>query len=414
MTRTLLAALALWTACVANAQEIALRHDLDGKALDVLATVTLRFNDELKGKGKVLLQDARSVEDKKQLPHLALLDPDDSDEFFATRPRFRPLHELLRESGVKLDTSRIYPQVADAMDDTAARLLALPMGLSLPVLLINRDAFRKAGVNPEQQPDTWWALQKTAGDLFDRGVTCPLTASGFAWVHMENVASQHGEPALVAGKQGNRVALNNLVNVKHLALLASWQKSRYFHYAGPGRDGNRRFLKGECAMLTGPSSIYVDARRAGMDVAALPLPHYDDVRGARPEDVLPDGMGLWVLAGHKKAENALAARYIAYLMRPEVQKEWVRATGYLPMTQAAVDGLRQDKVFPEALLAAAEKRLMAPRKHSTRIKHGPLRDRLHELAGEEIAFVWTSGRAAKEALDNTVRRFNETLTAGKR
>jgi hypothetical protein len=36
------------------AQNISLRHDLEGKALDILATQVLRFNDEQKGKAKVV------------------------------------------------------------------------------------------------------------------------------------------------------------------------------------------------------------------------------------------------------------------------------------------------------------------------------------------------------------------------
>ena len=89
----------------AQAQEITLRHELEGKALDILATQVLRFNDEQKGKGKVVLQDARGLENKHALPQLALLDPDDSMEFFGTRPRFRPLHEVMREGGQKLDAA---------------------------------------------------------------------------------------------------------------------------------------------------------------------------------------------------------------------------------------------------------------------------------------------------------------------
>ena len=83
------------------------------------------------------------------------------------------------------------------------------------------------------------------------------------------------------------------------------QKSRYFHYSGPGREGNRRFLSGECAMLTGESSLYAQARRAGIDVGILPLPHYDDVYAAKPADVLPDGAGLWVLAEPYRAAAGL-------------------------------------------------------------------------------------------------------------
>jgi sn-glycerol 3-phosphate transport system substrate-binding protein len=362
----------------------------------------------LKGKGKVVLQDSRGLENRHVLPHLALLDPDDSMEFFATRPRFRPLHELMRDAGQKFDATQFYPQVADAVDDASGRIQALPMALSLPVLFTNRAALRKAGVDPEQPVKTWWELQKVAGEIYDRGGKCPLTTARFAWVHSENISSQAGEAVVTRTGLVDKVAANGMVNVKHLALLASWQKSRYFHYSGPAREGNRRFLSGECAMLTGESSLYAEARRAGLDVGIAALPHYDDVYAPKPADVLPDGAGVWVLAGHKKDEYKLVARFMSFLLRPEVQKEWVQATSYLPMTPGAVMALR-DSGMPQNVLDAVQKRLAVSRKGSTRAKHGPIRDRLHEFIGEEVASVWTTDRAAKEALDNAVRRVNAAI-----
>jgi sn-glycerol 3-phosphate transport system substrate-binding protein len=277
------------------------------------------------------------------------------------------------------------------------------MALSLPVLFTNRAALRKAGIDPDLPVKTWWDLQKVAGQIYDSGGKCPLTTARFAWIHSENVSSQAGEPSVAKVGSVDKVQVNGMVNVKHLALLASWQKSRYFQYSGPGREGNRRFLSGECAMLTGESSLYADARRAGLDVGIAALPHYDDVYAAKPADTLPDGAGLWTLAGHKKEEYKLAARFADFMLRPAVQIEWVSATGYLPMTPAALKGLR-DSGIPQQVLDAAEKRLSVTRKGSVRVNHGPLRDMLREFMGEEVAPVWTTDRPAKEALDNVVRR----------
>ena len=69
------------------------------------------------------------------------------------------------------------------------------------------------------------------------------------------------------------------------------------------------------------------------------MPHYDDVRGAAPGRVLPDGAALWVLAGKKKPEYAAVARFVSFMLRPDVQRVWVRTTGYLPMIPEAVDAL---------------------------------------------------------------------------
>jgi sn-glycerol 3-phosphate transport system substrate-binding protein len=124
--------------------------------------------------------------------NLALLDPDDSMEFFGSRPRFRPLHEVMREGGQKLDAGQFFPQVADAVDDAGGRLQALPLGLSLPVLFVNRAAMRTAGLDPEQPIKTWWELQKVAGEIYDHGGKCPLTSGRFAWIHSENVSTAGG------------------------------------------------------------------------------------------------------------------------------------------------------------------------------------------------------------------------------
>ena len=399
-----------WLAGAAGAQTLELRHDLEGKALDAFATLVVGFNDTLKGKGKIVLQDARGLENKRALPVLALLDPDDSLSFFDSRPRFRPLHEIMREGRQSLSAAQFYPQILDAVDDASGRLQALPLALSLPVLMVNKQLLQKAGIDPNQPITTWWDLQRVAGQVLDGGIHCPLTTGRFAWIHAENVASQAGEA--ITGRVGRteRVLINGLINVKHLALLASWQKSRYFHYEGPAREGYRRFLSGECAMLTGESAVYADARRAGIDFGIQALPHYDDVYAAKPEAVLPDGAGLWVLAGHGRDDYRLAARFVSYLMRTDVQKEWVRTTSYLPMTPAALAALR-DSDIPPNLLDAAQRRLSVSRKGSTRPRHGLLRDRLHEFLGEEVAFVWSSDRPAKEALDVTVRRVNAVLAA---
>ena len=79
------------------------------------------------------------------------------------------------------------------------------------------------------------------------------------------------------------------------------------------------------------------------------------------------------------------------------------------MTPGAVKALR-DAGIPQHLLDAAEKRLSVSTKGNGQLKHGPLRDRLHEFIGEEVDFVWTTGRPAKEALDNTARRVNAAVT----
>ena len=394
----------------ANAQEIFLRHAAEGVVLDTLATLVLRFNDEQKGRARVVLQAVDGVEDKRSLPHLALLDTEDSVRFFDTRPRFKPLHDVMREGGEPFDATRFLPRMAEAVDDLTGRVQGLPMALSVPVLFYNKEAFLKAGLDPEAPPKTWGDVQRMADRLLDAGVGCPLTTSGFAWVHLENVSSQHGEPMLAGN--GSQVVLNGMVHVKHVALLASWHKSAYFHYFGPGREGDARFLAGKCAMLTGGSSLHADLPRPPrFSVGVAALPYHDDVYGARPADVLPDGPALWVLPGKKKEEYRVAARFVGFLMRPEIQRTWVRTTGLLPMTKVAFDAMKQaagSGVAP-LVLAALERRLSAPLLKDARTKPGFGRNKVREILGEEIEFVWGNTKPAKEALDTAMARVSGVM-----
>jgi len=396
-------------------QEIVLRHGFSGAPLDMLATLALRFNDaeaKLKsGSGRIVLEDAQGVADKTHLPHLALFDQDDALTMFGTRPRFLPLHQVMDAGKQRFDAKLFYPQMVDAVDDLAGKMQALPMAMSLPVLFYNKAAFVKAKLDPDKPPKTWWELQAAAGALRDAGFKCPLTTSRFAWVHVENVAAQHGEPLVVKNGKLDQLALNNMVNVKHIALLTSWYKSFYFLYFGPGLEGDEKFASGECAMLTGESALYARLAKSkpAFPLGIAVLPYYDDVYGARPVQELPDGAALWVLAADKKPEQQVIARFINFLLQPEVQREWVRATGYLPMTPAAVQALREAGGNP-ALLERAERRLSMVKRDAGRTRNeGYSRSRIRAILDEEIEFVWGNKKPAKEALDTAVLRAGPIL-----
>lgn len=391
----------------ARAEEVVLRHALQGQAREALAGLVERFNAAQKDRSRIELQDLdAAAPDRPSLPAAALLDIDDSRLFFGTLPRFKPLHQAARETGQSLASMRFLPLVADAASDPKGRLESLPLGLSLPALFWNKAEFRRAGLDPEHAPATWHEVQDAAGALFDQGSRCPLTSSRFSWVHLENVAAQHGEPML--SKPG-AILLNNLIGVKHLALLSSWNKSSYFRYFGPGREADAHFLAGECAMLTGEASFYAEARHAGMEVGIGALPYYDDVYAAQRANVVPDGQSLWLLAGKKKEEYRVILRFIAFLLRPENQRDWVRSTAFLPMTRDGMAALRDGGLPPE-LLQAAEMRLTAspavarPRGEATL-------SILNDALSEEMPFVWRNEKPAKQALDNAMRRVNGSLPA---
>lgn len=390
--------------------DIVFRHAMTGEAAAALVEIVGRYNAESKS-GKVILQHVGMSGDPHQLPHLALLEDDEYQKFFDSHPRMLPLHKVMANAKEKFDAASLFPVLADVVDDNKGRIQALPLALSVPVLYYNKDIFRKAKLDPAKPPVTWWELQTTAGKIFDVDRRCPFTSSNPAWVLLENAATQHGEP-IVSSEKGGKAALamNNLVQVKHVALLASWHKSFYFRTFGPGREADEKFMAGECSMLTSDSSLYLQLlRRKPFDFGVAALPHYDDVRGAAPGRVLPDGAALWVLAGKKKPEYAEVAHFISFLMRPEVQKQWVKSTGYLPMTASAMDALAMEGAPPELLRRAVER--LSDKRYASAAKPKAFfgMSRVRAILHEELEAVWANLKPAKEALDTAVRRGNSVL-----
>lgn len=395
-------------------QEVVLRHMLSGPAQEALAELVLKFNDEQREKVKVVLQEVHGLEESqlKILPTLALLEPDDSLVFFDARPRFKPLYQVMALNSKRLEARQFFPLIADAVSDPQGRIQALPMGMSLPVLIWNKSALGKVGLDAEAGPTTWFELQQRAGALYDAGDQCPLTSSRFSWVHLENVATQQGEALAIPQKTGpNQVRMNNMVGIKHLALLSSWYKARYFRYYGPGAEGDTKFLAGECSMLTGESSLYTAALRSGLSVGMAPIPYYDDMYGADRNKILPGGTALWALEGRNKKEYQAAAKFVDYLMRPATQANWLQRSGYLPMTRAAVHALKgQEATVPMLDLALRQLAASSPAKN--RIRHNFGLANLRGIVGEEVNAVWANLKPAKQALDTAMLRVNAGSLTG--
>jgi sn-glycerol 3-phosphate transport system substrate-binding protein len=88
-----------------------------------------------------------------------------------------------------------------------------------------------------------------------------------------------------------------------------------------------------------------------------------------------------------------------------VQRDWVRATGFLPMTSVALDELAAAGVSP-AVIDAARARLSAPKKADARMRSGFARNRIRAILSEEVEYVWKNTKPAKEALDTAMTRAN--------
>ncbi len=65
----------------------------------------------------------------------------------------KPVYDVFKEAGIQFDESQFVPTVSGYYSDSkTGHLLSQPFNSSTPVLYYNKDAFKKAGLDPEQPP----------------------------------------------------------------------------------------------------------------------------------------------------------------------------------------------------------------------------------------------------------------------
>lgn len=385
----------------APAVEPTLAHNLDAANEARLAEIVERYRKETGNSIRLV-----RIEKGDKPATLNLLSRYQMSDVLSQPKDFVPLHSMMSRAGVPLSLS-LSEVLKPGVTDARGRLVALPVLYSTPVLFYNKNAFRKAGLNPDVAPKTWFEMQGYLDKLQSAGYDCPYTSSWPVWVHIDNVSAVSGVPATDA-KGGLR--FNALPQVKHVAMMATWSKARYFRQFGHGNEASQRFRDGQCAIITTDSREHADFQDArGVELGVAPLPYHDDVYGGR-RPTLADGPSLWVGAGKSAAEYRQAARFVSFLLSPEIQIELVRNHGGLPMTEAArlasLSRLLQDgKQALDAAYASLQGKAETP---SLRVSNV---DGARIIADEELSAVWADEKPAKAALDTAVSRGNSVLGA---
>ena len=418
-------ALLFSTVSQAAPAEIQLWHAMRGPLGAEVDAIAQRFNASqtefavatlYKGDYAETMRAALAAQRSGKGPHLAQVYEVGTADMMAARSAVRPVWQVMAEAGERLDTKSFVPAVASYFSDTQGRLEALPFNTSTPVLFYNKDAFRAAKLDPEKPPRTWYEMVPTIAALKDPGgLPCGYVTSWQSWILLENASAwQNQEFATKGNGMGGldaKLVFNTHLMMRHIATLASWVKAEYFTYTGRRDEAEARFTQGACGLLTASSSTYAELRDAAkFDFGVAQLPYYDDVAGA-PQNTLIGGAGLWAMAGHPKVEYRGVAKFLAYLMKPEVQAEWHQKTGYVPTTVAAYELTKKQGFYdknPGHEIAVRQLLLKNPTADSKGIRLGDF-PQIRTIIDEELELVWAMKKTPKSALDAAVERGNAVL-----
>ena len=327
----------------------------------------------------------------------------------------KPVYEVMSEAGSKFDQSTYISAVKGYYTTTDGRMLSLPYNSSTPVIYVNRDAFKKAGLDPDMDLSTWPKVGTALDKLKAGGSECPLTTAWQSWVHLENLSAYHNT-AFASKDNGfagfdTELSFNGPVQVKHIQTFGNWAKEGKFIYGGRRNESGARFRAGECALYTESSAGYAGVKKeATFEFNIRPLPYWDDVDGA-PQNTIIGGASLWVMAGQTPEEYKGVAKFLEFLSSSAIQAKWHQDTGYMPITITAYEQTKAEGFYesnPGTDVAIIQMTSKEPTGNSKGLRLGYF-DQIRGVIDEELEAVWAGDKSAEAALTTAVERGNQLL-----
>ncbi len=380
---------------------VIMTHEFDPARAALLTDLVTAFNAQDK---RYRVELHRRDEAAGVKPTLMVLDGDDEQALVRSK-KFKPMYSVMSASGYSLGRASGRAAGIGMTVDRAGRRLALPVGMHTPVLFMNRQAFREVGLDPDTPPRTWKSLQDALGKLFEAGYACPYTVARPSWVMLDNVSARQNEGVTRRKGRAEQLSVNGMLQIRHVAMMASWVRARYLHVFDSRVEAEKRFERGECAIIAASSASWPTFNQtAAFDIAVGELPYYDDQYGD-VGSTLADGPSLWAAARKSRNDYRAAASFVRFMLKPENQLAWQRGTGYLPLdTKGMVAGKAVADDQPNLKVASAQLKLGESKSSSVKLSALPRRTEVRAILDEELAAVWADVKPAKLALDTAVVR----------
>jgi sn-glycerol 3-phosphate transport system substrate-binding protein len=347
-------------------------------------------------------------------PHVLQVFEVGTASMMASKGAIVPVSEVMKRAGVQFDPGVYVPAVSGYYTAPNGQMLSLPFNSSTTVFHYNKDAFKAAGLNPDQPPRTWPEVALAAAKLKASGHKCPFTTSWQSWTQLESFSAWHNVEFATQRNGFNglnaRLAINTPLHVRHIENLANMAQQGLFVYKGRNNSADATFVSGECAMTTGSSALYGAIKRNAKFQGGIgTLPYYPDVPGA-PQNTVIGGASLWVMSGKKPDEYKGVAEFFKFLSDAQVQAKSHQDTGYLPITSASFK-ITEDSGFYKQNPGTDVSVTQMIRKTTDKSRGIRLGNfvQIRTIIDEELEQVWAGKKSAKEGLDTIKKRADAEL-----
>jgi sn-glycerol 3-phosphate transport system substrate-binding protein len=252
------------------------------------------------------------------------------------------------EACVKADKYSLKDFVKRTVDYYTVKgtLVGMPFNVSNPILYYNKQAFEKAGLDPEQPPTTLDEVKDAAQKLVDAGVTTKgysikldpwyleqwLAKAGKTYVNHSNGRKARASATSFDNPTGVEVAawLKDMVD-SGLAVNTGKPEGNIDNLLAIGND-NAAMTIDTSANLGTITQVLGSGQFPNVTIGAAPMPGPVGKGG-----VLVGGAALYIVDSIPNAKKDAAWQYIKHLVAPEQQAAWGAGTGYVPLRKSATE-----------------------------------------------------------------------------
>lgn len=257
--------------------------------------------------------------------------------FMMDTKAIRPVQDFM--DAEQYDISSLEPNIKNyyTFDN---KLYSMPFNSSNPILYYNKDAFKAAGLDPENPPKTYEEVAQAAKAL-TKGSQTGASFAIYGWF-MEQFLANQGVELLNNGNGRTSPATASQVNDPAGVKTLEWWKQMLddksvLNLGRKTDDTKKAFAAGQIAMtLDSTASLrgIVSAAEGKFEVGTGFLPKPAD---GGDGGVIIGGASLWLMNNKSEEEQQAAWEFMKYLAEPQTQAYWHVNTGYFPVTTKAYE-----------------------------------------------------------------------------
>jgi sn-glycerol 3-phosphate transport system substrate-binding protein len=225
-------------------------------------------------------------------------------------------------------------------------LYGMPFNVSNPVFYYNKQAFEKAGLDPDEPPTTLEGIKDASQAIVDAGVATSgyaikldpwyleqwLAKAGKVYVNNGNGRSSRATAAAYDNATGVEIAafLKDMVD-SNLAINTGKPEGNVDNLLAIGAD-NAAMTIDSSASLGTITQVLGSGQFPNVTIGVAPMPGPVGKGG-----ILVGGAALYITKDATPEKQDAAWQYIKFLVDPEQQATWAAGTGYVPIRESATE-----------------------------------------------------------------------------